>query len=198
MLSDSFMYIITGLYRHKRLVTPKDDLTRPTASRLREALFNICQNFIEEAAFLDLFAGSGAIGFEALSRGAKSATFIDSSKEALKCQQKNASLLGVEQQCQLLYGEVFTLLEYLKKQQKRFNIIFADPPYAKQVYANEPSYSEKIIRCIDTSDLLAEKGTLFIEEDSRFSPQLNDLKKLQLINSRKIGHSSLQRYSFIN
>jgi 16S rRNA (guanine966-N2)-methyltransferase len=189
------MYIIAGLYRHKRLMTPKNDLTRPTASRLRESLFNICQNFITDTSFLDLFAGSGAIGFEALSRGAKVVTFIDSSKEALKCQQKNAMQLGVESQCQMLYGDVFTLLDYLKKQQRRFDIIFADPPYATYHKDNEMSYSERIISYVDNSDLLTEKGVLFIEEDSRFSPQLKDLKKLQLIDSRKMGHSTLQRYS---
>lgn len=191
------MYIIAGQYRHQRLTTPKGMQTRPTASRLRESLFNICQGFIENARFLDLFAGSGAIGLEALSRGAQAVTFIDASKEAVRCQQANASTLNVQAQCQILHGQVFTLLPWLEKQHKQFDIIFADPPYATVADPEDKQfYSEKIIRYLDASNLLAEEGVIFIEEESRFQPQINDLKKLRLVDSRKMGHTTLQRYEW--
>ncbi len=191
------MYIIAGQYRHQRLATPKGMQTRPTASRLRESLFNICQGFIENARFLDLFAGSGAIGFEALSRGAQAVTFIDASKEAVRCQQTNASKLDVQTQCQILHGQVLTLLPWLEKQRKQYDIIFADPPYATTDHPEEKQfYSEKIVRFLDASTLLAEKGVLFIEEESGFEPQINDLRKLQLVDSRRMGHTTLQRYEW--
>lgn len=193
------MYIIAGLYRRQRLATPKGEQTRPTASRLRESLFNICQGFIEGARFLDLFAGSGAMGLEALSRGATSATFIESHKEAIRCLEHNVSQLHVQSQCRILQGSVFSRLPWLEKQHQQFDIIFADPPYQTADTQEEEReqlwYSEKLIRLIDKSQLLAPDGTLFIEEDIRYQPDLKDLKKLELVDSRRMGHTALQRYT---
>jgi 16S rRNA (guanine966-N2)-methyltransferase len=194
------MYIIAGLYRNQRLIVPKGTETRPTASRLRESLFNICQGFIEGSRFLDLFAGSGAIGLEALSRGATSVTFIDSSKEAIRSLQQNVAQLKIPDKCQILQGHVFSLLDWLERHGKQFDIIFADPPYKTADPLERESqiwYSEKIIRWIDESPLLAPKGVLFVEEDARYQPHLIDLKKLHLKNSRRMGHTALQRYEEI-
>lgn len=191
------MYIIAGLYRHQKLLTPKGEQTRPTTSRLREALFNICQGWIEGARVLDLFAGSGAIGLEALSRGAQSATFIDSNREAIRCLQQNVAKLNAQPQCQILQGQVFTLLPWLEKQHKQFDIIFADPPYKKgeddDIFV---SYSEKLVLYLDKSPLLAPDGVLFIEEHARYQPYLQDLSKLYLVDSRQMSHSALQRYKW--
>ena len=122
------MRIIAGQYRGQRLKAPKGPQTRPTASRLREALFNICQNRIERARFLDLYAGSGAMGFEALSRGAESAVFIDAHKEAIQCIEANAASLQVQSQIQVFRGEAIATLAWLEKQGDPFDIIYADPP----------------------------------------------------------------------
>lgn len=187
------MRIIAGLYRNHLLHTPKGLQTRPTASRLREALFNICQHYIEEASFLDVFAGSGAIGFEALSRGARSVTFIDNSREAIRCIQKNAEQLKVTSQCQVLYGDAFQLLKSLQQQRRLFDIIYADPPYQTQ----DPTsiiYSERLIREVDHLALLSPKGTLFVEEAVEAQPLLKDLRSLHLKNSRRMGTSILQQY----
>ncbi|WP_068471307.1 16S rRNA (guanine(966)-N(2))-methyltransferase RsmD [Candidatus Protochlamydia phocaeensis] len=195
------MHIIAGLYRNQRLSVPKGAETRPTASRLRESLFNICQGFIEGARFLDLFAGSGAIGLEALSRGAAAVTFIDSSKEAIRCLKQNVAHLHVDSQCQIMQGQVFSLLEWLERHGKQFDIIFADPPYKTADPLERESqiwYSEKIIRWIDESPLLAPHGVLFVEEDARYQPNLLDLKKLQLKDNRRMGHTALQRYEWVS
>jgi 16S rRNA (guanine966-N2)-methyltransferase len=165
---------------------------------MRESLFNICQNFIEGAHFLDIFAGSGAIGFEALSRSASFATFIDASKEAVQCMEKNAAWLQVKAHCRILYGDVFKLLERLEKKQDKFDIIFADPPYNTPVHTGSPVLiSTQIVRFLDEHPLLTPGGKLFIEEDWKFQPKLTDLKHLELVDSIRMGDSALQRYELI-
>lgn len=187
------MYIIAGTYRRQRLVAPKSSQTRPTASRLREALFNICQGSVPEARFLDLFAGSGAIGFEALSRGAQSVSFIDSSKEAIQCIKQNATHLKVEAQCQILHGEVFPLLKWLEKQHVHYDLIYADPPYKTH---HTEGYSQALIEAIDAGNLLAAEGTFFLEEDARHPPSTEGLKNLTLKSSRIMGHSLLMQFKW--
>jgi 16S rRNA (guanine966-N2)-methyltransferase len=190
------MFIIGGQYKHRRLATPKGNLTRPTAGRLREALFNICQTYIKDAAFLDLFAGSGAMGLEALSRGARSATFVDNSQEAVRCIKRNIGDLKVEKECEVFYGQAFSTLKLFEKQQKTFDVIYIDPPYNTPIdIAGETFlYSEYIIHLIDKSALLIPGGTLFVEEDSRHPPKIAT-EHLELKDSRKFGHSLLQRYN---
>lgn len=193
------MYIIAGLYRHRRLISPKGTHARPTASRLRESLFNICQGTVQEARFLDLFAGSGAIGLEALSRGAQFAAFVDSHKESIRCIQQNISLLNVQSHTRTFHGHVLKMLPLLEAQQMKFDIIFADPPYKTPWEAQEhsPYYSEAIVNWIDQSSLLVPGGTLFIEEAFEVQPDLTSLKTLKLINSRKMGCAALQQYERI-
>lgn len=189
------MYIIAGLYRQRRLFTPKGAQTRPTASQLRAALFNICQNDIAGARFLDLFAGSGAVGLEALSRGAVSASFLENHKEAIRCIQRNIETLGVRAQTTILSGNVFQMLDLLERQKLQFDIIYADPPYYSLKTSLDGSMSEKIIRYIDQSSLLAPDGTLFIEEAFEFQPRIADLNRLTLKNSRRMGSAALQQYT---
>lgn len=188
------MYILAGIYRHRRLLSPKGDRTRPTASRLRAALFNICQGNVEGARFLDLFAGSGAMGFEALSHEAASVVFVENNKEAIRCIQKNIESLEVHSQAILLQGNVLQMLDLLERQKKQFDIIFADPPYHLAHLIDTP-LSEKVIRHVDEGHLLAPGGTLFIEEAFQFQPQLSDLKTLKLKNTRRMGLAALQQYA---
>lgn len=192
------MHIIAGLYRQKRLITPKGNQTRPTASRLRESLFNICQQYIEDSRFLDLFAGSGAMGLEALSRGAQSATFIDSHKEAIRCIQQNVDFLQVRKQTQVLYGDVFRLLKTLEQKNLVFDIIFADPPYRTSDSPGGPTYSEKLIKELDASSLLATNGMLFIEEASDIQWEISSLNQLELKSSRRIGDTILYQYQRVS
>lgn len=191
------MYIIAGLYRHQRLIAPKGSHTRPTAGRLREAVFNICQHSIEGARFLDLFAGSGAMGFEAISRGAQSAVFVDSHRESIRCIRDNASKLKVEGQCQILQGDALACMERLGKQDQTFDIIFADPPYGTSSAGSplpEGYYSKKIIQWIDAHSILSVGGILFVEEGFQYQPQLDHLEKLKLIDIRRMGPAALHQY----
>lgn len=192
------MFIIAGLYRRQQLKSPKGDQTRPTSSRLREALFNICQHSIEESRFLDLFAGSGAMGFEALSRGAKSTTFIETNRDAIHCIESNMEHLKVRPHCQILRGDVFAMLQLLEKKGKQFDIIYADPPYRTSAPGSTHFYSKEIIDWVDRHALLIPGGLLFIEEDFRFQPQFEQLQTLTLISDRRMGPAVLQQYKKIS
>lgn len=191
------MRIIAGLYKGRLLHSPKGDRTRPTSGRMREALFNICQNYIEGARFLDLFAGSGAMGFEALSRGASFATFVDNSQESVRCIKKNRELLQLEQQSELLFGDVFEVMQKLAKKEKKYDLIYADPPYGTNL--DGVAFSHLLVSKLDAlieanCTLLNEKGMLFIEEDEKNLSSLKS-KHLKLISSRSKGRSGLQQYS---
>lgn len=124
------MRVITGTAKGRRLVTPDGkDVTRPTGEKVKEALFSAIQFYIEEADVLDLFAGSGQLGIEALSRGAKTAVFVDTSKEAQKCISENIKTCGFADRARVKTTDA-TL--YLSGAMERFDLAFLDPPYAAE------------------------------------------------------------------
>ncbi len=190
------MHIISGKFKNQKLIVPKGNITRPTSGRLRESLFNICQGYIEDALFLDLFAGSGAIGFEALSRGAAKVTFVDSAKEALFCIEETAKNLKSQKQVEICFGDVFEQIIRLEKKQKRYDIIYVDPPYDayKLIEKTPVSFSTLILKIIDEGNLLKSGGDLFIEDSLDAKPDLEQLVSLKLKSSRKLGRSCLQQY----
>lgn len=196
------MQIIAGTYRSRKILAPKGLETRPTSSRLREALFNICQGNIEGVDFLDLFAGSGAMGFEALSRGARAAAFVDSSRESIRCINSNARLLDVEDQVRIIQGDVFDTLKKLAKEGAAYDIIYADPPYDTlyRGIGEEISYSAKVVKTIDSlvaegNMLLKPGGSLFIEEAVRTAKeQEEEHLVLKLRSARTMGRSTLYHW----
>ncbi|MCD8348202.1 MAG: 16S rRNA (guanine(966)-N(2))-methyltransferase RsmD [Lachnospiraceae bacterium] len=124
------MRVIAGKARRIPLKTIEGDATRPTTDRIKETLFNILQNDLYEIRFLDLFAGSGGIGIEALSRGASFACFVDQSRAAANCIRENLKFTRLEAQAEVLICDVRTALERLNGQPP-YQIIFMDPPYGK-------------------------------------------------------------------
>lgn len=180
------MRITGGFLKNCPLETPKGKVTRPTSEKLRQAVFNICQHQVEGCDFLDLFAGSGAIGIEALSRGAASATFIEKDRSALKVLRENLQTLDLTPLITLLAGDVFTLLKKLKG--KTYHLIFVDPPYEKGL-------QEKTLELIDSLHLLHIGGTLFIEESATHPLDIPQLINLKLEKKRKAGSTFL--YQFI-
>lgn len=179
------MRIIAGKFKGRNLFTPKTITTRPTQGALRESVFNICQFEIENATFLDLFAGSGAMGFEALSRGASHVTFVESNKQAILTIKKNIELLGCASQVTLLQLDAILALERLVKP---FDIIYVDPPYTMNVLS--------ILTHICDRNLLKSDGTLFVEE--RYDPKKEEIcfNKLFLKSSRKFGAAQLKVYIY--
>lgn len=120
------MRVITGTARGRRLFTLEGEDVRPTAERVKEAVFSIIQFQLEGRRFLDLFAGSGQMGIEALSRGAAQAVFVDTRREAVEIIRKNLLTADLEKNAQVLQAEA---LAYLAREQGRFDIAFLDPPY---------------------------------------------------------------------
>lgn len=120
--------IIAGDFKNRRLKTPTGDKTRPTASRVREAWFNILQRSMRGARVLDLYAGAGALGLEALSRGAVKADFVEIHRNALAALKANLKTLKVEQRANIHRVDALRFAEQLHPGQ--YDVAFADPPYA--------------------------------------------------------------------
>ena len=122
------MRVIAGTARRLPLVTPKGMETRPTTDRIKETLFNILQNDLPGCHFLDLFAGSGQMGIEAISRGAKKAVFVDSSKKSLQVVNENIEKCKFQDKSKVVNGSA---VSFLKMNKEKFDIAFLDPPYHK-------------------------------------------------------------------
>lgn len=123
------MRVIAGKFRSRTLIAPRGLDTRPTSDRLRETLFNVLASRLEGVAFLDLYAGSGANGIEALSRGAECAVFVEKTSAAVSAIRKNLQTLGIGESGQLETRSAAASLKRLAEQGQRFNIVFLDPPY---------------------------------------------------------------------
>ncbi len=123
------MRVIAGTARRLPLLAPEGKNTRPTTDRIKETLFNIIQDEITGCVFLDLFSGSGAIGIEALSRGAKKAYLVDYGKEPLRCIRANLAKTRLEDRAVVLPMEVSRAISKLGEMGETFDIVYADPPY---------------------------------------------------------------------
>lgn len=165
------MRIITGTARGMRLETLEGDATRPTAERVKEALFSMIQFDIEGRNVLDLFAGSGQLGLEALSRGAKQATFVDLNTEAIKIIRKNAQKTGLYDRC-VITGSDWAAFIRKTAGRERFDIIFIDPPY------NETIAGEALKR-LSEADLIADHAMIIIESGSDEIFEFSELKTLR-------------------
>jgi len=176
------MRITAGKWRNRKVHTPKGAHTRPTPSRVREAIFNMCQRMIEGAEILDLFAGSGIMSLEALSRGASSATLIEKDPAAKRCIQKNLETFEIEN-AKLLFGDVFSLIKRLEDKGRSFDIIYADPPYNQGI-------GENLLHYLDQTTLLKKGGILLVEEGNELSLELENLA---VDDIRSYGNTALHR-----
>ncbi len=145
------MRVIAGKARRLPLTAPEGRDTRPTTDRIKETLFNIIQNEVPGSMFLDLFSGSGSIGIEALSRGARKAYLVEFGKEPLKCIRANLEKTHLTEEAVVLPVEVTYAISKLENMGQIFDIIYADPPYKKE-------FEPKI------ADLLAHSG--IVKEDT--------------------------------
>lgn len=150
------MRVISGKYKGKNLKGFDIDGTRPTMDRVKESLFGMIQGYIKNSICLDLFAGSGALGIEALSNGSKYCYFVDKGKEVLKVLEEN--LKNIEN-AQILKQDYMNALDYFKEKNIKFNIIFLDPPYKEALIT--PSLS-KIVEY----DLLLDDGIIVCEYEN--------------------------------
>lgn len=153
------MRVIAGQFGGRKLTPAHNVELRPATDRIKESIFNVLQNklSLNDAEVLDLFAGTGSLGIEALSRGAKHATFVDTSEKSLQILRSNLVLLGCEPQSTVIKTDAFS---FIKRSEGQFNLIFADPPYA---LADTPEIPSRIF----SGNLLKNKGFLIIEHSKR-------------------------------
>ena len=147
------MRVITGTARGRRLNELKGMETRPTTDKVKESIFNCIQFDVEDARVLDLFAGTGQLGIEALSRGAQSAVFVDKRTDAAKLVRDNLALCQLSDRAQVICGDSMGYLSLLRT---RFDIIFLDPPYADDLL-------ERAIAHIARFDILSPHGIIVAE-----------------------------------
>lgn len=161
------MRVIAGMYRSRRLKSLKGPALRPTSDRLRETLFDVLGADVQDARFLDLFAGTGAVGIEALSRGASEVVFIEKHKPAAALIRRNLESLGVRAGTAVLATDVLHGLEHLAVKQKgnevAFHLAFLDPPYA------EAGAYDRVLRFLGGGSLLASNALVIAEHRKRFA-----------------------------
>ncbi|NOY70005.1 MAG: 16S rRNA (guanine(966)-N(2))-methyltransferase RsmD [Deltaproteobacteria bacterium] len=157
------MRIIAGKFKGRRLATPRGRNTRPTASKVREAVFNICGARCANAVVADLFAGTGAFGLEAVSRGADFAIFIDSARPAVDLIGKNIAVCRAQEKTCVILWDAARNLTCLKRLGKRFDIVFADPPYGSGFLSG----TMKNLACAES---IATGALIILEHDSHEAP----------------------------
>ncbi len=150
------MRVIAGKARSLPLKTPAGLDTRPTTDRVKETLFNMLMPYLPGGVFVDLFAGSGQIGIEALSRGAKKAYFVENGREAFVCMSENVKFAKMTEEAVLLKQDVYTALYGIHE--KEADVIFADPPYAEGHY-------EKLLSVLKDRSYVTEDTLLVFEAD---------------------------------
>jgi 16S rRNA (guanine966-N2)-methyltransferase len=166
------MRIIAGEFRGRSLESVRDLSVRPTTDRAKQTIFDILTNRIdfEGLEVLDLFAGSGSLGLEALSRGVKSVTFIDKARKSLEALEKNVAALGCESRCSMYQADVFW---YLKNMNRAYDLVFTDPPYKLENIGVLPNaiYDAGVVR----------NGTYVVMEHSRESVIDLDEQKYEVL-----------------
>ncbi|MCR5793091.1 MAG: 16S rRNA (guanine(966)-N(2))-methyltransferase RsmD [Lachnospiraceae bacterium] len=150
------MRVIAGEARRIQLKTPVGNHTRPTTDRIKETLFNILSPHLADAVFLDLFSGSGGIGIEAISRGAKKAVFVENNKEALSCIKDNLSRTHFTDRANVLSMDCFGALKVLAGRDDVFDVIFMDPPY-------DCGYEKKVLEYLTAAEFITEDTWIVFE-----------------------------------
>ena len=179
------MRIISGKARGTKLYTLDGNDTRPTLDRVKEALFNIIQNEIQDSIFLDLFSGSGAIGLEAVSRGAKKAILCENSAKAINIIEKNIDKTHLKEKIILIKNDFKRFLE--KYKEENIDIVYIDPPY-------NTNYAYEATKIIIQKRILNPNSVIIIETDDkeRIIEQLSNLKdKIEIQEIREYGRAKL-------
>ena len=179
------MRVISGVARGTKLNSIDSTDTRPTLDRVKEALFNIIQNIIDDSIVLDLFAGSGAIGIECISRGAKKAYFCEKSHEAVKMIRQNIEKTRFTDKSEILQQDYKKALKNYTVRNIKFDIVFLDPPYKNDIAVDA-------VQDIIELGLLEKNGVIIIETDEK-ERELKELEKLQVevYDLRKYGRVNL-------
>jgi 16S rRNA (guanine966-N2)-methyltransferase len=181
--------VISGQAKGHKLKTIDGNSTRPTSDRVKESLFNIITSYILDADVLDLYAGTGNLGIEALSRGAASAVFVDKSRECFEVIKDNLNHTKLENSALVITGEVITTLNKLSMDNKKFDIIFLDQQYNKNLI-------QETLKVIDKNDIINDNGIVIAEKDVvDIIPE--EVGRLKLTRNQKYGDTVLSFYKKI-
>ncbi|MHC1727185.1 MAG: 16S rRNA (guanine(966)-N(2))-methyltransferase RsmD [Syntrophobacteraceae bacterium] len=179
------MRIIAGAFRGRRLIAPKDQKIRPTIDRVREAIFSMIAADVPDARVLDLFAGTGAMGLEALSRGAAFSVFVDQNAVAVRIIRSNIELCGARDRSRVVHEPAASAIQRLASKGELFDLIFMDPPYGKGY----------IGQALEALDVVAEKGALLIAERHKRDEAPQSLGPWIKDRERRYGDTLIALYS---
>lgn len=178
------MRVIAGEAKGRRLKMVRGSSTRPVGERVKEALFSILGDLVVEARVLDLFAGTGSVGIEALSRGASFALFVEQQRQAVFTIQDNLAHTGLKDRAQVVRGDVFSFLG--KDDLEPFDLVYVAPPQYKEMWS-------KTLRALDGTALLAPGGVVVVQIHPKEYQEL-ELETLRLTDRRKYGSTLLCFY----
>jgi len=181
--------VIGGTLRRRKLHPLRGLTIRPTTDYLREAIFNILASRVEGAVVLDLFAGTGSLGIEALSRGAASAVFVDSQVQSVRSLAKNISTFGLEEKSTVLRQDILRGLGFLRTLDRAFDLVFMDPPYHK-------GFAEKTIHVLDRSACVAHGACVVIEHSIR-EPLPDKVGPFESMDRRQKGKTVVSFYESV-
>lgn len=177
------MRVISGKYKGKNIIGFDIEGTRPTMDRIKESLFAIVQNIIKDSTCLDLFAGSGSLGIEAISNGAKSCYFVDSNKIAIEKIKNNIKCIQIKEEYHLINKNHLSALREFNEQNIKFDLIFLDPPYDLNLINNT-------LNVIFEYNLLTDNGYIVCEYEN----ELVETNKFELIKFKKYGSKFIKIY----
>lgn len=158
------MRIIAGKYRSRKIAAPSGEATRPTSDRLRETLFNVLAARCPDSVWIDCFAGSGAVGLEAFSRGARQVYFLEQEKKALRAIRANLQELEIDEGYEVLERDALAGLRQLDGLAVRCDVCFVDPPWSEH-----GSYAQ-VLGFLSQSQLLADDAVVVAEHEKHFDP----------------------------
>jgi len=179
--------VITGIYRGRKLESIEGMDVRPTSDKVKESLFNILGVDVIDSDFLDLFGGTGSIGIEALSRGARHVVFIDNSIKSIKVLRRNLENLRIKEQAEVYNADYQTAINKLYGNRRKFDIIFIDPPYRRGI-------AQDALNQINLQPILSENGIIIVEHDDRDDMPEN-VGVLVKYRDKRYGNTRLSFYT---
>ncbi len=183
------MRVIGGKHKGTRLKTRKSNATRPLLARVKKSLFSILQPHIPESKFLDLFAGSGSVGIEALSRGAHSCLFVDQNEQCTTTIRENLKHLGLQDKGRTMKKKVSTALNILEEEEQEFDIIYIGPPY-------KSDFASKTVKRLGNSKIIHE-NSLVIAEVRKGTPIPETSGRLTCIRRETYGDTALHFFQVL-
>lgn len=180
------MRIISGIAKGRKLISPVGKTTRPTLDRVKESMFDILNDKVLNASVLDAFSGTGSLGLEAVSRGAKECVLIDGSKETFSFLFQNVKNLKFDDKCKCYNMDSFETVKKLGENNNKYDIIFIDPPYSKNMIP-------KVVETVDSFNMLLKDGIIVTKIDYREN-LYEGTDNIRLIDHRKYGKTIICFY----